>query len=177
MDKFPLLWAGRSVGELACEKEALYTRFTARCRLPGEGLWCAWAVGERGELRLGVLEPEGTEASICRRFSGRMTQPLGALLRGELRPAVEDGAGWTAAQAPDQLVHAPWLRRHLRGARGVLTRTWEGGRELALPYDPAKPFPLAPMFCLARVRRLGEGVYVIYRLDRQEQPVLGEDQR
>ena len=82
MDKFPLLWMGKSVGELACERESLYTRFAARCRLPGEGLWCAWAVGERGELRLGVLEPEGAEASICRRFSGRMTQPLGPLLRG-----------------------------------------------------------------------------------------------
>ena len=177
MDKFPLLWMGKSVGELACERESLYTRFAARCRLPGEGLWCAWAVGERGELRLGVLEPEGAEASICRRFSGRMTQPLGPLLRGEVRPAVEDGGDWESASTPDHLFRSPWLRRSLRRVQGALTRTWTGGRELALPYDPAKPFPLAPMFCLARVRRLGEGWYVIYRLDRQEQPVLREDQR
>ena len=51
MDKFPLLWSGRPAGELATEKEPLYTWFTARCHLPEEGLWCAWAVGEQGELR------------------------------------------------------------------------------------------------------------------------------
>ena len=69
MDKFPLMQDGRPVGELITEREALYTWYEARCRLPGEGLWCAWAVGDRGELRLGVLEPCGDRASIRRRFS------------------------------------------------------------------------------------------------------------
>ena len=53
---------GRVVGELIAEREALYTWFEARCRLPEPGLWCAWAVGDREELRLGVLEPAGAEA-------------------------------------------------------------------------------------------------------------------
>lgn len=172
MDKFPLEWSGRSVGELSCERENLYTRFTAACRLPGEGLWCAWAVGERGELRLGVLEPGGEEASITRRFSGRMTQPLGRLLRGEIRPAAEDGAAWEQTAAPEQLFRSPWLRRQLRGIRGALTRTREEGRELALPYDSRKPFPLAPMFCLARVRRIRESWYAVYRFDGEERPIL-----
>ena len=70
MDKFPLIWAGVSAGELITERESLYTCFSARCRLPEEGqLWCAWAVGERGELRLGILEPAGEQAEIRRRFS------------------------------------------------------------------------------------------------------------
>ena len=73
MDKFPLMQGGVSVGELITEQEALYTWFEARCRLPGEGLWCAWAVGDRGELRLGVLEPCGDRATIRRRFSARLT--------------------------------------------------------------------------------------------------------
>ena len=38
MDKFPLLWKKNSLGELTTEREALYTWFTARCRLPGKGL-------------------------------------------------------------------------------------------------------------------------------------------
>ena len=42
MDKFPLLWDGRSVGELTTEREALYTWYEARCRLPEKGLWCGW---------------------------------------------------------------------------------------------------------------------------------------
>ena len=38
MDKFPLLWNGRAVGELTTERQELYTWFTARCRLPDTGL-------------------------------------------------------------------------------------------------------------------------------------------
>ena len=87
MDKFPLMQGCFSVGELITEQEALYTWFEARCRLPGEGLWCAWAVGDRGELRLGVLEPCGDRATIRRRFSARLTAPLGKLRQGEIRPA------------------------------------------------------------------------------------------
>ena len=75
MDKFPLLWNGRAVGALTTERQELYTWFTARCRLPERGLWCAWAVGDQGELRLGVVEPEGSQATIRRRFSDRMTVP------------------------------------------------------------------------------------------------------
>ena len=86
MDKFPLLWEGKALGELTVEREALYTWFTARCRLPREGIWCAWAVGDKGELRLGVVEPQN---GIRRRFSKQMTEPLGTLRRGELRPAGE----------------------------------------------------------------------------------------
>ena len=43
MDKFPLLWEGKAIGELSAEQEALYTWFIVRCRLPGEGIRCAWA--------------------------------------------------------------------------------------------------------------------------------------
>lgn len=177
MDKFPLTQGGEAVGELEVLEEALYTRFIARCRPLGEGLWCAWAVGEKGELRLGVMEPAGEELCISRRFSGRMTQPLGRLLRGEARPArqarEEAGEGaesWRPEAAPARLFRTPWLRRQLQGARGVLTRPWAEGMELALPYHPASPFPLTPLFCLARIRVIGEERYVVYRFDRREWP-------
>lgn len=175
MDKFPLLWAGKPVGELVTEREALYTWFTARCRLPEEGLWCAWAVGEQGELRLGVLEPVGERAEIRRRFSGQMTAPLGRLRQGELRPAGGGGVPWEAEPAPERLFRTPWLRQQLQGAQGVLTRReGEGRRALALPYDPKRPFPLVPLFCFARLRCLGEGRYVVYVLDGREWPVFSE---
>ena len=86
MDKFPLLWKERAVGELTAEREALYTCFSARCTLPAEGLWCAWVVGDKGELRLGVLEPQGGAGVICRRFSHRMTAPAGQLLEQRAVP-------------------------------------------------------------------------------------------
>ena len=87
MDKFPLLWKEAPLGELTTEREALYTWFTARCRLPGKGLWCAWAVGDRGELRLGILEPEG-ERAADRRVGARGR--LGGYPTAVFRP--HDGA-------------------------------------------------------------------------------------
>ena len=170
MDKFPLLWEGKAIGELSAEQETLYTRFTVRCRLPGEDIWCAWAVGDRGELRLGVVEPQN---GIRRRFSHQMTAPLGKLLRGELRPAGDrTEENWTAAPEPDRLFRTPWLRRQLRDVRGALTRTAEAGRFLALPYDEKRPFPLTPLFCLAQPRNIGGKRYLVYAFDGKEWPVF-----
>ena len=170
MDKFPLLWEGKAIGELSAEQETLYTRFTVRCRLPGEGIWCAWAVGDRGELRLGVVEPQN---GIRRRFSHQMTAPLGKLLRGELRPAGDrTEENWTATPEPDRLFRTPWLRRQLRDVRGALTRTAEAGRFLALPYDEKRPFPLTPLFCLAQPRNIGGKRYLVYAFDGKEWPVF-----
>ena len=170
MDKFPLLWEGKAIGELSAEQETLYTWFTVRCRLPGEDIWCAWAVGDRGELRLGVVEPQN---GIRRRFSHQMTAPLGKLLRGELRPAGDrTEENWTAAPEPDRLFRTPWLRRQLRDVRGALTRTAGEGRFLALPYDEKKPFPLIPLFCLAHPRNIGGKRYMVYAFDGKEWPVF-----
>lgn len=172
MDKFPLLLEGRPAGELTAEREGLYTWFSARCPLP-EGLWCAWAVGERGELRLGVLEPDGGRGSIRRRFSGRLTAPLGRLLRGEVRPAgAREPETWEAAPEPDRLFRAPWLRQRLKGLQGARVRRDGQTRYLALPYDKGKPFPLTTLFCFARLRSIGEGRYVVYAFDGQDRPVF-----
>ena len=172
MDKFPLLLEGRPSGELTVEQEGLYARFSARCPLP-EGLWCAWAVGDRGELRLGVLEPEGGQGVIRRRFSRQFTAPLGRLLRGEIRPAgTKSPETWEAVSAPEELFQAPWLRRRLKGTAGALTRTEGTLRHLALPYDKRKPFPLPTLFCFARLREIGGRPYVVYRFDEGERPAF-----
>ena len=172
MDKFPLLLQGRPAGELSLEREGLYTCFTARGSLP-DGLWCAWAVGDRGELRLGVLEPSGTQGVIRRRFSRRLTEPLGRLLRGEVRPAgVREAEVWEPVPDPERLFRAPWLRQRLKGAQGVLTRREGEGRLLALPWGSGKPFPLTTLFCFARLRAIGGASYVVYAFDAQERPVF-----
>ncbi len=172
MDKFPLMLEGKPAGELTVEREGLYTWFSARCP-SRSGLWCAWAVGDRGELRLGVLEPEGRQSTIRRRFSGQLTAPLGRLLRGEARPAdARPPEVWEAAPDPEGLFRAPWLRRRLKGAQGAQTRRSGEVRYLALPYDRAKPFPLTTLFCFAQLRSIGEDVYVVYAFDGQDRPVF-----
>ena len=134
MDKFPLMQGCFSVGELITEQEALYTWFEARCRLPGEGLWCAWAVGDRGELRLGVLEPVNGKLTIRRRFSRRMTEPLGKLVQGELRPAAGEGT-WEPLGNPSAYFHSAYIQNQLRGVEGVRTRQEGSCRYVAIPYE------------------------------------------
>ena len=173
MDKFPFCWKGNAVGELTTVRENLYTRFAARCRLPEEGLWCAWAVGTQGELRLGILEPCGDHAEICRRFSNRMAAPLGRLLRGELRAVDTDGTPrWEPLRSvPFQTL---WLRQQLQARTDVLTRTAANRRLLAIPYASEKPFPLVPLFCFAKGSRIDGRDYAVFAFDEKERPVFSE---
>ena len=176
MDKFPLLWENRPAGELSAERDGPCTWFTAQCQLPKPGLWCAWVVGEAGELRLGLLERSGDSLTLRRRFSQRMTQPLGRLLRGELRPAgktAERPPAWDPAPQPESLFSSPpWPRERLRGTDGALFRR-EGGRLLlALPYDPGRPFPLALLFCFARIQTIRGSAYAVYAFGSSGEPVF-----
>ena len=173
MDKFPLCWRGKKRGDLTTEEEALYLRFSVRCSLPEPGLWCAWVIGERGELRLGILEPCGEDAFLCRRFSQRMTAPLGRLLRGELRPVTKaERELWSPLR--ENPFRAPWLRQQLQYTSGVLTRMEQERRYLALPYDPKQPFPMVSLFCFAEIRNIHGRQYAVFAFNREEWPLFPE---
>ncbi len=172
MDKFPLLWEGHPWGELAVERGPLYTVFDVRCPLPGQGLWCAWAVGEDGELRLGVLEEAQGPSALRRRFSQQMTRPIGPLLRGEVRPSLRSASAWEPSPQPGALFHAPWLRQRLQNARGALTRCQGGRRLLALPYRREDPFPLTTLFCFAHIRSIEGRTYAVFAFDGADRPVF-----
>lgn len=170
MDKYPLLWQEQSAGELTVTEEGLYTCFDCTCRLPGDGIWCAWAVGEGGRLRLGVLEPDGRRGTIRRRFSHQMTAPVGKLLRGEVRPAADRAEEWEPFSPQKHALRTPWLRQALAGTGGVLTRWADGKRWLAVPWDPSRPFPLVPIVCFAVLRRIRDRDYAVFVLDGEEWP-------
>jgi len=167
-----VLWDGRECGELRTEREGLYTRFSVTGSLPDEKLWCAWVVGERCELRLGVLEPEKGRGVISRRFSGGDTAALGRVLRCELRRAGETPQKWTAVGDPAGLFHAAWLRSRLSGMQGALTCRMGKTRLLALPWEKRQPFPLTPLFCFAKLRCIGSRYYLVFAFDGEDRPVF-----
>ncbi len=130
-----------------------------RCGLPdpGDGLYRAFLLGPGGERLLGVLEPEGGGAiALCRRVNPRELASLGRPLRGEARRSFTFAAGadWQLTAEPGALFTDPFLRSRL----GDILRAWyrrTGERLLlALPLEEGKPFPLAALFCLARVERV-----------------------
>ena len=178
MGQTPIFWGEEHRGTLRAETRGLYTTFDARCRLPDRGLWCVWAVGDRGELRIGVAEPQGDQAGICRRFSIQQTACLGSLQKAVLRPAGEqaDRVDWEPLTHPEQF-RTPWLRGQLSQLSGVRIARGEGVFRLAVPWDPAKPFPLTQLFCLATLRQLEGQWALIFTFDQQETPIFGDERR
>lgn len=174
MDKFPLYRNGKPAGELTTETQTMYTYFEASCRLPKNELCCVWAVGDTGELRIGILEPVGERSVIRRRFSQQMTAPLGKILRGEVRSVAQrtEQAIWQSVRTGTQLFRTPWLREPLRTAEGVMTRMEGGCRHVALPYDSQNPFPLTGVFCFARLISIEGKDYLQFAFDQNERPVF-----
>ena len=171
MDKFPVIWKGKSVGELVLEAEKLYTWFAVRCCVP-EGLWCAWVVGKNGELRLGVLEPAAGEFVIRRRYSEQMAAPMGQVLRGEIRPALKEKERWERLLDSERQIRTSWLRKQIRGQKDMLIRKNKASTSLAIPYDKENPFPIPALFCFAEIRIISDRSYVVIAFDEAERPVF-----
>ena len=141
MEVFPLLRDGAAAGEVTAEREGLYRRFSLRADLP-EGVWCVWLVGERGELSLGVPEPDEGAYRLCRRLSARSVEGLGQLLRGEVRPRRQQPEGWNGAPQPACLFRSGWLQRCSGPAGG---ETNPSGAALLRGTALSAGFPL--LFC------------------------------
>ena len=60
----------------------------------------------------------------------------------------------------------------LARTRGALLCRKDGEKLLALPDAPDAPFPLAELFCFARVQEISGRAYVVYRLDPQNSPIF-----
>lgn len=178
--RLTLLWAGRKCGELTVRQEGLYLRLRAVCGLPGGGLRRAFAVGRTGEVRLGILVPEGGSlvpegGSLAaeRRLSVREAAAAGELVRGEVWPVgVPEGESWSEGVFSRRLPLAPELQKALGETSGALYASGPGGGFLlALPYDPRQRFPLETLFCLARISILRGRAYAVYAFDGAGRPL------
>lgn len=174
MEKFPVFWKERSVGELAVERESLYSWYTVRVCLPEEGLWSAWLIGSGGEFRLGVLEPNDCGAILRRRFSDRMVMPFGTLLRGELRPVAKARSFWEPVLEPKKCFHTQYLKESLCDHENVLARWGEEFLQVAVLYDKGNSFPLVELFCFSEFLKINHKEYLVFSFDREEQIISGE---
>lgn len=168
MDKYPIMDGEQAVGELTVRAEGLYTVFEVSAPLR-DGLWCVWAVGRDSALRIGIPEPMDGRLRLCRRFSRQLTAPAGPLLRGELRPLAEEREQWSPLK-PSALPAPLWQK--LQGLRGVLSCQRDGLWLVAVPRNDGAPFPLEPMFCFARSRRVRGRMCWVFAFDETGCPRL-----
>ena len=139
---------------------------------PGDGLYRAALRGERGELMLGVLAPEGGMLTLRRMVYTRDVAALGRLVEGEARQSFPfRPAGWRETRCPAQLFHSRFLIDRLRPAGRGWWRREGSVLLLALPLEEGKPFPLEALFCLGRIQRVEGSRCVVYAF-REEEPVF-----
>lgn len=172
MEEIRLFCGGQPRGTVTLDRGDSRREVRAEMADPGDGLYRAFLVGERGELPLGVMEPQQGALAVCRRLYARDVAALGALRRGEARLSFRFGEGaWQAVREPGRLLVDPALRRCLEGTPRALRRR-EGERQLlAFPVEEGRPFPLEPLFCLARIRRVEGQLCAVYAFDREGRPL------
>jgi len=152
----PLYLEDRPVGVLQVTCDGADTCFRLEAKAP-PGLYRAYARGRRGELLLGVWEG----GVLQRRFSRSLTEPVGAVVCGCLRPSPR--VEWLPAR-PEQFPGWP-VREGLCRRRGE-------GWELALPFPEDGPFPLPALFCLARVAAVEGRRCAVFLFDGALWPLL-----
>ena len=168
MEQLPLMLEGKRIGTLSVSRDGLYVCFRGEYHTSAREVLRLCAVGEEGELRLGIPEPRNGVFCLKRRVPAREAEPLGRLLRGELRRR-EAEDGWQ--KAPPDLFSGEELRRCLLSGE-ALWRRRDAHRCLALPFDCRQPFPLAEMFCFARICTIAGRQYAVFAFDDREQPVF-----
>lgn len=172
MERVKLFCRGDCRGEIVLRPEGSRTEVRASMEDPGDGLYRAVLRGERGELMLGVLAPEGERLELCRRLYSRDIEKLGPLQDGEARCSFQfQQACWRETCCPAQLFQGRFLQSRLR----PIGRAWwrrEGALLiLALPLEEGKPFPLESLFCLGRLEQVEGRRCVVYAF-REEEPLL-----
>lgn len=177
MERLPLYCQDQRRGEVTLSlwgPNGARTEIRTSMDDPGDGLYRAFLLGERGELPLGVLAPEDGRLTVCRRLYNRDVAALGKLLRGEARRSFrfeETGLCWRETCCPAQLFHSRFLIDRLRSAGRGWWRREGSVLLLALPLEEGKPFPLEALFCLGRIQRVEGSRCVVYAF-REEEPVF-----
>ena len=170
MEKLDVLAEGRRVGAAALTEEGLYLRFTVDCEDVTSGPCRLVGVGDRGELRLGVPEPEGGRLRLSRALSRRDCAAVGNLSRLELR--LPEGQTPVWEPLPANAFRLPWLRARLGREKEVLFSRQGEIRLVALPFDLRRPFPWPELFCLARILSWQGRDWAVFAFDAGEMPVL-----
>lgn len=136
------------------------------------GLYRATAVGAGGgRLLLGTLIPQGGRLILTRTLSVDALRQRGCYPIATVETALAHAFSGPAASSPPSFPDDILRRAFAASPRGRWQATGDGFT-LTFPYDPAAPFPMAPIFCLAQVVRLEGRFYLRYHFDKMGNPRL-----
>ena len=158
---------------------------------PGEGLYRAYLRGESGkQLDLGTLLPQGNGRRLqrslpiaelkrrgCWPVTGAGVTLSYAFQRPQAQGMNQPPKGWhKSEQAAARFPNDPVLAQAARQAGSCLRcRRETGAFSLAWPWEPRRPFPLSPLFCLAQVKSLGGRPHVVFSFAPDGTPVIPQE--
>lgn len=162
-------------GQLDIREDGGFVRCEATRPNDGRGIYKVWVQGNKGEMLLGTLAPEGGGLRLCRRVSRDSLARAGCwpITGGRCTLTFSFQAGGWVREAVEPRMNDSVLRRAARGLSALFQREGDGFR-MAVPFDPTKPFGLAPAFCFARVERVDGRLCAVFSFNGQGQPQMCE---
>ncbi len=166
-------------GSLQLREEGGKVIFEAARPDDKRGLYKLRLYGRNRGLELGTLLPEQGILRLRRSVSVDRLKAEGCwpVTEAEVVLAIPFSSGdmppgWMREDSPARLLHGdPLLEHSAQGLSHAFLRREEGFFQLALPYGEGTPFALTPLFCLAKVERLGEKYYIVFSFRENGAPM------
>ena len=173
MDRVKVYCRGKCCGEAIMREDGARVEICVQTDDPGDGLYRAILEGERGQMSLGVMEPENGRLTLRRRPERCEVERLGTMRCVRVGCAFVFGqkTAWNETNEPSSLLCSEFLRSRLTVHRAWWRRGSEG-LALALPMRGDAPFPLETLFCFACVERVEGELCAVYCFDADENPVV-----
>ena len=182
--EIPIYEQGMLRGQLRAERQGLRTVFRADCPAWDAGIRKVWLRGDRGNLLLGTLVPEGDRLRLGRTISNAMLREKG--LEYCQRAEIEGGMGQPAPQKQAQSAQEnrwlpvarlslpgmdPALAEAIRSMKNGVWRREPEGICVCCPWQIGQRMPCMPLFCCASYSTRRGGMLTWF-LDEQGKPLM-----
>ena len=168
-------------GSLEIQEQGMMVRLNACRSLDSSALYKVWVYGRGGEFLLGTLIPEGGQLKLSRTLSIDTLKKAGCwpISGGKsakhfhfTEPANRSRKhNWHWEHRPSCRFSDPVLQESAAAWGSMLCRPSPQGFQLAVPFNPRRPFPLAPLFCLAKLLPVDGQPHVVFSFDGRGTPL------
>lgn len=173
MNQIPLYCRGKSCGAATLRESEGRLEICGDMPDPGDGLYRAVLVGERGELSLGVMEPKDGALVLRRKPALCDIARIGAVkcVRTGCSFSFHKKSPWNQTSCPAELFRDSFLRDRLTMQSCGWWRRGQNRLTLALPLRSDAPFPLEALFCFARAEQVEGELCAVFAFDENETPI------
>lgn len=173
MEQITLYCRGASHGTVTLRETEGRLEIRSEMPDPGDGLYRAVLIGERGELSLGVMEPEDGKLVLRRRPALCDLAPLGAVrcIRAGCSFPFRKKTAWERTTCPAELFREPFLRERAALQPVAWWRREDERLTVAFPLKSGEAFPLETLFCFARPIIVEGERCAVFTFDASEVPI------